>query len=121
MTKGGFHKRQYSESLVYEFFCRKLGEKQPELLPLLEQKILAVNVRLAVNVVEGGEVKGRKLYGYLKRFRRNIRRHLNRRSLALFEYRKIAAETVLLYISAEAFWIVLIFYKRLKRCFRKCA
>ncbi len=121
VTKGGFHKRQYSESLVYEFLCRKLGEKQPELLPLLEQKILAINVRLAVNSVECGEVKGRKLYGYLKRFRRNICRHLNRRSLALFEYRKIAAETVLLYISAEVFWIVLIFYKRLKGCFRKCA
>lgn len=121
VTKGGFHKRQYSESLVYEFLCSKLGEKQPELLPLLEQKILAVNVRLAVNAAECGEVKGRKLYGYLKRFRRNIRRHLNRRSLALFEYRKIAVETELLYISAEAFWIVLIFYKGLKGCFRKCA
>lgn len=121
VTKGGFHKRQYSESLVYEYLCRKLGGKYPELLPLLEQKILAVNVRLAVNAVESRNMESREIYNYLKRFRKNIRSHMNRKALALFEYKKIAAETMLLYISAEAFWIVLIFYKGLKGCFRKCA
>ena len=120
-TKGGFHKRQYTESLVYEYLCAKLGGKHPELLPLLEQKILAVNVRLAVRAMESGQIRGRELHGILKKFQKNIRRHLNRRSLALFEYRKIAAETALLYISAEAFWAALLLYKALKGCFRKCA
>ncbi len=121
ITKGGFQKKQYSESLVYEYLCRKLGKKEPELLPLLEQRILVINVRMAVKAVESGEIEGRKLEGYLKKFQKNIRRHMSRKALACFKYKKIAIEVLLLSISTRAFWGILVVYKTLRRYIRSCA
>ncbi len=115
VTHGGFSEKQYTESLVYAYLHKELSKRNRELLPIIEQKILNINVRLAVGVAECKKMGKRKKYAWLRRFRSNIRHYMNREALALFEYRKIAAEVILLYGSAELFWAVLVVYKALKR------
>lgn len=115
--RGKFSERRYTEFLVYEFLYEDSKVQYPELLTSIREKILNINIRFAVNIIESGEIRGKELFRYLRKFRANIRRYYNREALLLLEFRKIAAEVVLLYCSAEIFWFVVVIYKRIRRLF----
>ncbi|MCI8293176.1 MAG: glycosyltransferase [Hespellia sp.] len=113
-THRSFQLRQYTQSFVYEFLYREVEKYYPDLLPRMRRQILDVNIRLAVSAVESNMVKGRKLYCYLRRFRTNIRNYISLEALKLFRCKKIAAEVVLLYFSAEIFWGSTVLYKKIR-------
>lgn len=112
---GGFSARRYTELQVFEFLCKDIKKKVPRLVPQIENYILTINIKLAVKAVESKTAGGRRLYLYLRKFRRNIRRYISFRSLRLFEDKKIVAEVILLYVSIEGFWMITALYKGLKR------
>ncbi|MCI8511935.1 MAG: glycosyltransferase [Lachnospiraceae bacterium] len=112
---GTFHKGQYTELLVYEFLYREFSINHRELLPETQQILLGINMRLAFKVAESKDMGRRQKYAWLRRFHSNIRRFMSREALALFEYKKNVAEVILLYGSAEIFWVVLVLYKGVKR------
>lgn len=113
-TQSGFSPRLCTELTVYETLWKDAATERPELVSVFAEKILMVSVRLAVKAVEGGEVRGRQLLSYLRKFHKSIRRCFSRNALVNIPYRKIAVEVVLLYLSAELFWGVTVLYKRLK-------
>lgn len=114
-THGKFYFKQYTELYAYELLYKDIKKDNPELLPQIEQKILNINIRLAVKAVESKAVRGRQLYRYLCGFHNNIRRYYNKKALYLFKEKKLAAEVILLYMSAEVFWTVTVLYKGVKK------
>ncbi len=113
--RGKFSERRYTEFLVYEFLYKDSEAQFPELLVRIQEKILNINIRFAVNIIDNGEIRGGKLHRYLQKFRTNIRHYYSREALALLEYKKIAAEVILLYGSEKLFWIVVVIYKKIKK------
>lgn len=113
-----FNIRQYTESQVYGFLHQDVLKHYPDLAVEFEHKILLINERLAVKVIESRKVKGRQLHCYLHKFRKNIRQYMSREAISYFESKKIATEVVLLYASAELFCGVVIVYKKLRGCLR---
>ncbi|MCI8725938.1 MAG: glycosyltransferase family 2 protein [Hungatella sp.] len=120
-THRGFQRKQYTEYLVYQFIHEKLKQNSFDLLPFIEQKILDINVRLAVKVIESQNVRGRRQYKYLKKFHRNVRQYMSPKAMMLFKHKKIAAEVILLYGSAEFFLFTVMLYKGIKGFFKGCA
>ena len=114
-TQGSLLERRYTESEVYEFLCQEAVSAFPQMLPYLKRSVVDINVRLAVKAVACGDIQGRALHSYLKRFQQNVRRYSSREVLAQFPHKKITAEIILLYISSELFWAVTALYKGLKR------
>ena len=117
VTHREFQDRQYTECLAYQFIYRELKENASQLVPFMEQKILDINVRLAVKVIESQNVRGRRQYKYLKKFHRNVRQYMSPKAMMLFKHKKIAAEVILLYGSAEFFLFTVMLYKGIKGFF----
>lgn len=117
-TQGCFSEKQYTEFFVFERLIKDAYVYFPEFITYFQYKILDINTRLAVRVVEGRTVKGMELYRWLKRFQSNSRRYFSWKALSFFKFKKIAAEVLLLYCSTFAFWILTSLYKSLKRLFK---
>lgn len=113
-TQGAFNPRQCTEITVYERLCGDAAIRCPELVPHFSHKILNISTRLAVKIVESGDIRGRELRGYLEKFHQNIRRYYSREAMAEFSHKKIALEVRLLYWNAGLFGAVTALYKRIK-------
>lgn len=120
IMRGAFIERKYTESLVCEYIYRDLPATYPELLLELKKKIININVRLAVKVMESETLHKEQKDRYLRIFRRKILRYMDGEALVHFEYKKIAAEAVLLYASPKAFFEVTFLYKKLKGLLQRC-
>lgn len=98
---------------VLDAICKDAAEHFPEGLSGFRQMALDIDVRLAMQAVERGTA-GDSLPGYLKRFRKNLRRHFSREAWQLSSCKKGRVAELMLYSSVWIFWGFAICYKWIK-------
>lgn len=117
-THSEFCLKQYTELYVYEFLRKHIRISNPELLPIIENKIININLRLAVKVVESKKIRRRETHRYLWKFHKNIRYYMSKKALFTFKDKKTIIEVALLYINVRIFWMITILYKKVEKFMR---
>ncbi len=95
---------------VLDSICEDACLEFPEAVPGLNQLAMNTDVRLSMDAVEEG-MERERLFRYLKRFQKHIRRHFSWNALRLCPQKKDGAAEVMLYFSAVAFWGLAAAYK----------
>ncbi|MCI8567218.1 MAG: glycosyltransferase family 2 protein [Lachnospiraceae bacterium] len=121
IMQGDLIERKYTESVTCEYIYRDLPPACADLRLELKKKIININTRLAVKVMESETLTKGQKYRRLRLFQRNLRRYMDQKALIRFEHKKIAAEALLLYAGTKAFFTVTFLYKKLKGLFQRCA
>lgn len=120
-----FSAKQYTGFLVYEFLFEDTSEVlYSQLYPMLISKIrlniLYINIRFSIKVIESNSICNSQKYRYLKRFQKNIRRFINRKTLTLIERKSIIVKIFLLYGNVIVFWLSAVIYKTFKGFWLRC-
>ena len=110
----GVSDRKCTALSVHNRICKDAAVHFPEVLPDFQQIALDTNTRMAMLAMET-ELPRRQLLGYLRRLRRNTRRHISRKALVRCREKKVVAASLLLCAGEMPFYGIAVIYKQMKR------